>query len=54
MIQPGNEFTVHIQRGERRLALELRPVAIPHRILAQWIGGHLLEKYAADLVDAEP
>jgi hypothetical protein len=50
IIMPGNEFTLLVERGDHRLALPIRPIAIPRRILAQWIGGHLVEKYADDLL----
>jgi predicted metalloprotease with PDZ domain len=53
VIQPDHTFAIFLLRDDRRIELEITPVAVPRAILAQWIGGHLVEKYAADLLPAE-
>lgn len=53
LIQPGRAFTLFLLRGERRIEREITPVEVPRAVLAQWIGGHFVEKYAADLLSEE-
>lgn len=50
---PDNTITLKIRRGEAVKSIDVKLVAIPRHVIAQWVGNHMLEYHVEEPKEAE-
>ena len=52
-MKPGSDFTYTVARSGKKVKLEVELGNIPENVMAQWIGGHMMDHAELQMASAE-